>query len=100
MNRIRFDRRGERRGMSVLYIVLILIILIFFVSIGVDMGRVRTARSQLQTAADAAAFAGVQKLPSADHTLATNSAIAVAAANKADGTPVALQAANDIQYGL
>ena len=72
----------------------------FFVSIGVDMGRVRLAKSQLQVATDAASLAGVQLLPSADHTLASNAAVYQASRNQADGTAVAVQPNNDIQYGL
>jgi hypothetical protein len=72
----------------------------FFVSIGVDMGRVRVSKNQLQTATDAAAFAGAMALPSADHTDATDRAVTVAGENFVDGTAVALQPANDIQFGL
>lgn len=90
----------RRRGISFVYIILVLAILFFFVSVGVDMGRVRVARSQLQTAADAAAFAGAQVLPSVDHTISDARAVAVAAQNFTDGTAVALQPGNDIEYGL
>lgn len=55
--------RFRRRGLSVIYIVLIVILLAGIVSLAVDMGRVRLARSELQTAADAAARAGAQSLP-------------------------------------
>src|SRR6185503_6554015 len=83
-------RRRDRRGLAVVYVCLIVLILMFFVSIGVDMGRVRVSKNQLQTATDAAAFAGAMALPSADHTDATDRAVAVAGENFVNGTAVAL----------
>ena len=93
-------RRNRHRGISSIYIVLIFFILFFFVSIGVDMGRVRVARNQLQTAADAASFAGAQGLPTANLDIAAGRAIAVAAENRTDGAPVDVDAAQDIEFGL
>jgi hypothetical protein len=49
--------------MAILYIGAILLLLIGFVSLAVDIGRVRLARAQVQTAADAAARAGAVSLP-------------------------------------
>jgi hypothetical protein len=93
-------RRRDRRGLAVVYVCLIVLILMFFVSIGVDMGRVRVSKNQLQTATDAAAFAGAMALPSADHSDATGRAGHGCRRELRDGTAVALQPANDIQFGL
>lgn len=103
MRPISHSRRGStrrERGLSIIYVVMLLLILCFFVSIGVDMGRVRVAKSQLQTAADAAVLAGVQALPSADHDDAIDQAVEVAARNTVDGTAVTLWAGQDVEFGL
>src|SRR5688572_15467529 len=52
-------RHSRRRGLSIVLVVLTLVVLIGFVSLAVDVGRVRVAKIQLQTAADAAATAAV-----------------------------------------
>ena len=52
-------------GQSILLIAISLVVLIGFAAIGVDVGRVSVAKGQLQNAADAAALAGAQALPSA-----------------------------------
>src|SRR5438874_2181592 len=52
----------QRRGMSVVLLCFALVALIAFVSLAVDMGRFRLARTQLQTAADAAALASAHAL--------------------------------------
>ena len=52
----------ERRGLSVILVAIVLVVLIAFVSMAVDMGRVRVAKVQLQNAADAAATAGALAL--------------------------------------
>lgn len=49
--------------MSAVFIVIALAVLMAFVSLAVDMGRVWLARAQMQTVADAAARAGTYKLP-------------------------------------
>jgi Flp pilus assembly protein TadG len=54
----------SRAGLSALYFVpTLLIVLIFFVSLAVDVGRMRLARTQVQVATDAAARAGANSLP-------------------------------------
>jgi len=49
----------HRRGFSIVYVGLVMIGAFGLVSLAVDLGRVRVARMQLSTAADAAALAGV-----------------------------------------
>src|SRR5262245_42275495 len=56
----------RRRGHSIIYFAFVLIAAFGIVSLAVDLGRVRVSRVQLSTAADAAAIAGVQKLPIPD----------------------------------
>ena len=50
-------RPPQRRGLSIVLVGMVLIILIAFASLAVDVGRVRLAKVQLQTAADSAAAA-------------------------------------------
>jgi len=52
--------RRSRRAFSILYVGLVMIGAFGLISLAVDLGRVRVARMQLTTAADAAALAGTQ----------------------------------------
>jgi len=52
--------------MTVIWMGLFFLLLLGFVSLAIDMGRLRLAREQLQTAADAGARAGATALPLAD----------------------------------
>src|SRR5436309_12251451 len=66
---LRMSRICRRGGFSLVLCCFLLVALIAFVSLAVDIGRVRLARTQLQTAADAAALAAarsLQFLPQAD----------------------------------
>ncbi len=56
------DERGER-GAVLLFMVLVLTVLLGMSAIVIDLGNARSARRQVQTASDAAALAGAQKLP-------------------------------------
>ena len=53
----------RRRGLSMILLGFVLILLMVFVSLGVDVGRIRLARAQLQTAADSSARSGARALP-------------------------------------
>jgi Flp pilus assembly protein TadG len=53
----------DRRGISLVLVGFALIVLVGFVSLAVDVGRLRLANAQLQTASDAAARAGAWSLP-------------------------------------
>ncbi|MGH7176446.1 MAG: pilus assembly protein TadG-related protein, partial [Tepidisphaeraceae bacterium] len=93
------DRRDRVRGMSSIYLLFAMTFaLIGLVSFGVDLGRVRTNKAQLQTASDGAAHAGVWSIPKLDFDDARARAIAVADANNCDGDPVELRDA-DIEFG-
>src|SRR5688572_15451180 len=77
-------RLRRRRGMSVVLVVIVLVVLIGFASLAVDVGRMRVARVQLQTAADAAATAavsGMEMFPTRGVLEAQERAVETAAAN-------------------
>jgi Flp pilus assembly protein TadG len=87
-----------RKGVSLVYTSFAIFVVSGFMSFALDLGRVRTAKAELQTAADAAARAAAQKL-NVSTTAAATAATAVAAENKVEGATVAL-AASDIETGL
>lgn len=86
-----------RNGLTLLYGLVALAVLAGFVSMGVDLGRVQTAKSELQCAAESAARAGALALTNGS-TAARNAAIAVAAQNTVDGTPMTITN-SDIDIG-
>jgi Flp pilus assembly protein TadG len=81
----------RRCGSVLMYSIVAMVVLTAFVSFGVDFGRVQLAKTALQAAADAAARAGAAEL-SAGGTDAqvVAEAVAYAAANTVDGSPVVL----------
>ncbi len=103
---------ARRRGMSMVLMSLLLIVLAGFVSLAVDVGRVRLAKSELQTAADAAAFAGANGLIQAPQgvDIAEDGAITAGAENKdidvdpARGgrinSPVTMVPDEDVEFGI
>ncbi len=60
------DRRTRQRGVAMLVVLVALVGLLAFASLGVDVGLVWAARTQLQNATDAAALAGVASLIQVD----------------------------------
>src|SRR5690349_20703631 len=73
---------GLRRGVAVLLVGLLLPVFIGFVALSVDTSMIAVARSQLSTAADAAALAGAQQLASENRVRgATNLSAEMAASN-------------------
>ena len=91
---------GRRQGLSFLYVVVMMILLIAFVAFAVDVGRMRLARAQLQTAADAAARAGASALPYPESADPFNRAVEIAALNKCLSDPIALDKVKDIELGI
>lgn len=81
-----------------MYAILLLPVLIGFVSLAVDMARVRLTRAELTTAVDAAARYGVSFLPSGNSAV-KNAAVTTAANNSAGGSPVVLDPNTDITIG-
>lgn len=88
----------SRRGSVVSYVCIAAIVMIGFVSLGVDLGRVQLAKTELQQAADSAARYGIAGLRTSVLT-AQSRAIDAANDNTCDGTPVVITNA-DIDFGL
>jgi Flp pilus assembly protein TadG len=87
----------RRRGNVIILVLVLLTVMCGFCSLAVDYGRMQTAKTELQRAADAAARAGAAKL--ADGVSATETTIiAVAASNTVDGSAINLSSA-DIEFG-
>lgn len=94
-------------------LTILLIVLVGFVSLAVDVGRVRLAKTQLQNAADAAAFAaavGLEQLPQQGVGVAQDGAVDAAAentdidVNASSGarkdSAVAIVPDEDIEFGI
>ena len=95
----RFSR--AERGAVLIWYVLFLLITLCFVSLGIDIAKLATTRTQLQNAADAAALAGASAIDFEAGTLSQSLAIAraqqTAAMNQAfidTPRPVALEASD------
>src|SRR4051812_25652676 len=88
----------SRRGIAAAYSILMMVALCGLVSMGVDLGRVQVAKTELRAAADAAARAGLAGLPTSV-AQAKADAAAVAAANLCDGSAVVIDQTLDIEFG-
>src|SRR5438874_10209391 len=51
-------RPRRDRGIIIIWVALFMLLVLFFIALGVDLAKLMTARSQLQNAADSAALAG------------------------------------------
>jgi len=91
--------RFRHRGVTLIYVAVMMTALCAFASLAVDYGRVQLCKTELRRAADAAARAGAAGLatsPAAAQALA----LQYASLNMADGIPVALDITQgDIQLG-
>src|SRR5688500_3985895 len=87
--------RRRPAGMTAVWGVIAITGLMAFVSLGVDLGRVQLAKTELRAAADAAARYAARGI--ADGT-AVSKAQAAAAENKVDMQPLALQS-GDVELG-
>ncbi len=95
-------RRGRtRRGTAAVYTIIVMTVMIGFASLAVDVGRVEVAKTQLQTAADAAARQAALVVNSqvSGQWAAPAAAAAAAARNLCDGTPVVLNTSADVDMG-
>src|SRR4051794_2637202 len=94
-------RSRDRQGASIVYIGIMMFVICGFVSMGVDIGWIRVARNQMQTAADSATLAGALSLPDADSAAAKTKAIEFAheSSNDFAGSQVSMQT-GDIMLGL
>ena len=88
--------RVNRRGISIVLLGIILVALIAFVSLAIDIGRLRLASAQLQTAADASARAGALALATRTDTPNSSQDVINEAVNAALQNP-AISAANNGQ---
>ncbi|MBJ6751044.1 TadE/TadG family type IV pilus assembly protein [Geomonas anaerohicana] len=82
-------KKRNERGFALVYIALMIVVLVGFVSLAVDMGYMYVAKGQLQNAADAAALAGAAMNLSVPTDVKAK-AKEFAAANKAAGDPVVI----------
>lgn len=89
--------RTHRKGLGLVWSVLILLALCGLASMAVDFGRVTLAKTQLRSAADAAALAAGQVVLS-DPATVRSVAIDIAKKNKVDGTELTLLP-GDIEIG-
>jgi len=93
-----FDSSIRRRcGLAVSYYIVALPVMLGVVSLGVDVARCQLAKSILRHTAQAAALAAADQLQAGSAAAIAN-AIAAAAPNLVEGTPVALNSTNDIQF--
>jgi Flp pilus assembly protein TadG len=91
---------SHRRGYSALFTVVMLVALCGLVSLGVEVGHVQTAKTELRTAADAAARAAAVKFMSSGSTSVARQAAADAAFdNVCDGNAVVLDINQDVEFG-
>ena len=90
--------RRQRPGVSLVYTTALMVVLIGFLSLAVDVGRVQLARMELRTAADGAAFAGAPYLRP-DRELAVDKALEILGANKANGEEIPVVADEDVVLG-
>lgn len=90
--------RGRYRGVTVIYCVVTISVLMMMVSLGVDLGRVQLAKTELRCVADAAARAAAANLSNGVAS-AQDAAAAIASANKVDGSAFSLDSTNDIEFG-
>ena len=88
----------RRRGNILVLAAVLMVVMLALVAFAIDTGRITLARTQLQTAADAAALAGAQALSdgSAEAKLLAQNA---AQDNDAVGSPVVIVPTEDIKLG-
>lgn len=95
-NMVRFQSRS--RGVAVVYVTVSLIVIFAVIALATDFGQAVLARSELQTAADAAARAAAMDLGSGPPT-ARASAANVAGQNTCAGEAVQLDQQADVEFG-
>jgi Flp pilus assembly protein TadG len=88
-----------QRGFVMILTILMMVALTMLVSLAVDFGRVEVTKTELQRAADSAARYGASGLANIinGESAAAAQAVAAAADNTADGTPVVLNPTTDVQ---
>ena len=91
--------RRSRRGVSLVYVSIALVALCGLASLAVDVGRVLLVKAELRQAADAAVRHAAHGLAQYDIATARAYAVDCADDNTADGTPVAVHAQQDVDFG-
>ena len=89
----------RNRGNALIYVSIVLVVIMGFVSFAVDVARVQVAKTELRTAADSAAMAAIAGLKISVGQAQTG-AMAAASDNSADGSPIILDPSTDIEFGL
>lgn len=92
-------RRYSRHGVSLVYVSIALVALCGLTSLAVDVGRVLLVKAELRQAADAAVRHAAHGLAQYDIATARAYAVDCADDNTADGTPVAVHAQQDVDFG-
>src|SRR5437763_9613144 len=90
--------QNRSRGVVIIYVIVCMTALCMFLSLAVDYGRAQLVKTELRRAADASGRAAAAYIYS-DLNAGVVAAIDIASRNKADGLPVDLVAAQDIQFG-
>jgi len=87
-------RTTARAGSVVVVIALVLLVLMGFAALVIDLGYARLVKGQLQSAADAAALAGAQRIDGSEEGLAQArlTAVEIAQTNRARGDALVLDA--------
>jgi Flp pilus assembly protein TadG len=89
-----------RRGTTIIYCTVMLVVMIAFVACGVDIARVRLSKTELQRAADAAAMYGVAGLTkNLSGGQIKQRCVDAAADNKCDGSSVVLIPGSEVEWG-
>src|SRR2546423_13121679 len=88
---------SKRRGVAMIYAIMMMAALCMILSLAVDYGHAQLVKTELRRSADAAARAAAAYIYS-DLNAGVAAAIDAASRNKGDGTSVNL-AATDIQFG-
>src|SRR4051812_30221373 len=91
--------RRARRGAVLVYTMVAMVAFVGLCSLAVDYGRAQMVKTELQSAADAAARAGAGKL-SAGPVEALLRAQWVASQNSVNGEPLKLDLGQDFELGL
>src|SRR3954470_7567364 len=89
---------AARRGVTLIYALVMMLVLVAFVSFAVDFARVQLAKTELQMATDSAARYGASGLSSGPAVVKTRITSA-AADNTVDGTPLIIDPNLDIEFG-
>ncbi len=102
MPNFRVISRRRRSGMALIYVTLIMLVLMGFVSMAADLGRVQVAQTQLQMATDNAARYGAEGLQNIlyGQSAASSNAATAGLDNNVDGTPLVIDQTNDVQIGF